>query len=317
MSNATVFVSEFVLHCEITSEIRSFTVVALAIIYLTTLFGNLLIILVIILDHHLQTPMFLCIGALAVIDVLQSTNVIPKMMALLLFDTSPIPYGACLLQMLLVFHLQTVEALLFTLMAYDRFFAVIYPLRYPQLVTGRTVWVGVLVCNIISGMPIIVYLIFITELSFCRTNVLPYCFCDYSTMVHVSCNENAKYFNFLSTIGITFGSTSLTVILISYGKIAHVALKISSKEGKKKVFNTLSSHLLVVGLFNIPLLTSYLLPGTGVKLTTEAYNTMVIVSIIVPPMLNPIIYSFRNKEIKTGICTFIKGIKAGPEIIRN
>ncbi|XP_028646206.1 olfactory receptor 2AG1-like [Erpetoichthys calabaricus] len=287
MSNATVFVSEFVLHCEITSEIRSFTVVALAIIYLTTLFGNLLIILVIILDHHLQTPMFLCIGALAVIDVLQSTNVIPKMMALLLFDTSPIPYGACLLQMLLVFHLQTVEALLFTLMAYDRFFAVIYPLRYPQLVTGRTVWVGVLVCNIISGMPIIVYLIFITELSFCRTNVLPYCFCDYSTMVHVSCNENAKYFNFLSTIGITFGSTSLTVILISYGKIAHVALKISSKEGKKKILDVLVTHLLVVLLFYLPLTIAFILPGLGVKLSAEAYNTLVIVATILPPMMNP------------------------------
>ncbi|XP_051782670.1 olfactory receptor 7G1-like [Erpetoichthys calabaricus] len=242
MHNATVFVSEFVLHCEVTSQIRSFTVVALAIVYLVTIVGNLLVLLVIILDHHLQTPMFLLIGTLAVIDLLHNTNLIPKMMAVLLFDTSPVPFSACLVQMFLVFHLELVESFLFTLMACDRYIAVIHPLRYPQLVNGRTVWAGILLCNVLSGMPMTVYMTFVTELSFCRTNVLPYCFCDYGTMVRVSCTDDAKYLTFLSRSATTTGFGTLAIIFFSYGKIAHAALKISSSEGKGKVFDVLITH---------------------------------------------------------------------------
>ncbi|XP_028646228.1 olfactory receptor 1-like [Erpetoichthys calabaricus] len=235
-------------------------------------------------------------------------------MALLLFDTSPVPYGACLVQMFLVFHLEIVESLLFTLMACDRYIAVIYPFRYPQLVTGRTVWAGILLSNIISGMAMTVYMIFVTELSFCHTNVLPYCFCDYATMVLVSCTENAKYLSLLSTTATTFGIGPLTIIFFSYSKIAHAALKISSAEGKKKVFNVLITHLLVVLLFYLPLMTAFILPGIGVKLSAEAYNTLVMVATIVPPMINPIIYSFRNKEIKNGIKKIFMRKRTIPEI---
>ncbi|KAG2456532.1 O10A5 protein, partial [Polypterus senegalus] len=314
MRNATIFVSGFVLHCEVTSEIRNFTVVALAIVYVATLFANILVILVIILDHHLQTPMFFLIGTLAVIDVLHNTNLIPKMMALLLFDTSPVPYDACLVQMFLVFHLEFVESLLFTLMAYDRYIAVIYPLRYPQLVNGRTVWAGILLSNILSGMPMTVYVVFVHELSFCRTNVLPYCFCDYATMVLISCTKNTKYLSFLSTIAITCGCVTLILIILSYGKIAYAALKISSAEGKGKVFDVLATHLLVVLLFYLPLLTAFILPGIGVKLSTEAYNALIIVATIVPPMMNPIIYSFRNKEMKNAIKKLFMGKRTTLEI---
>ncbi|KAG2456525.1 O10A5 protein, partial [Polypterus senegalus] len=307
MRNATIFVSEFVLHCEVTSQIRSFTVVALAIIYLVTLVGNTLVLLVIILNHQLHTPMFVLIAILAVIDLLNNTNLIPKMMALLLFDTSPVPYGACVLQMYVVFHLEIVECFLLGLMACDRYIAVIHPLRYPQLVNGRTVWAAILLCNILCGVPMTVYMIFVPELSFCRTNVLPNCFCDYATMVHASCNENAKYLGFLSTSATTIGLGTLAIILFSYGKIAYAALKISSSEGKGKVFDVVVTHLLVVLLFYLPMLTALILPGIGINLLTETYNTMIIISTIVPPMINPIIYSFRNMEMKNAIKKLFTG----------
>ncbi|XP_028646227.2 olfactory receptor 1-like [Erpetoichthys calabaricus] len=236
------------------------------------------------------------------------------MIALILFDTSPVPYGACLVQMFLVFHLEVVESFLFTLMACDRYIAVIYPFRYPQLVTGRTVFAGILLSNVISAMPNTVYMIFVTELSFCRTNVLPYCFCDYATMVLVSCTENPKYLSLLSTTATTFGVGPLTIIFFSYIKIVYAALKISSAEGKKKVFNVLITHLLVVLLFYLPLMTAFILPGIGVKLSAEAYNTLVMVATIVPPMMNPIIYSFRNKEIKNGIKKIFMRKRTIPEI---
>ncbi|XP_028646226.1 olfactory receptor 5AS1-like [Erpetoichthys calabaricus] len=235
-------------------------------------------------------------------------------MALLLFDTSPVPYGACLVQMFLVFHLEIVEGCILGFMACDRYIAVIYPLRYPQLVTGRTVWAGILLSNIISGIAMTVYVIFVTELSFCRTNVLPYCFCEFTTMVVVSCTENPKYLSLLITTATTFGVGSLTIIFFSYSKIVYAALKISSSEGKGKVFNVLVTHLLVVLLFYLPLLTAFILPGLGVKLSTQSYNTMVIIGTIAPPMFNPIIYSFRNKEIKNGIKKIFLRKRTIPEI---
>ncbi|KAG2456533.1 O10A5 protein, partial [Polypterus senegalus] len=307
MRNETIFVSEFVLHCEVTSQIQSFTVVALAIIYLVTIVGNTLVLLVIILNHQLHSPMFVFIATLSVIDLLNNTNLIPKMMALLLFDTSPVPYGTCVVQMFLVYHLQIVECFLLALMACDRYIAVIHPLRYPQLVNGRTVWAGILLCNILSGMPMTVYMIFLPELSFCHTNVLPICFCDYGTMVHISCNEKAKYLGFLSTNATTIGLGTLAIILFSYGKIAHAALKISSSEGKGKVFDVVVTHLLVVLLYYLPLLTALILPGIGINLLTETYNTMITISTIVPPMINPIIYSFRNMEMKNAIKKLFTG----------
>ncbi|XP_028646205.1 olfactory receptor 1496-like [Erpetoichthys calabaricus] len=316
MNHTSASMSEFMLHCAMDSQQIIYTTPLLTMVYLVTLFGNFLVILAITMNHNLQTPMNICIATLAVIDLAGSTNIVPKVIAVLL-DSSSIPYGLCLLQMLLVLYLEGMESLLLALMACDRYVAVIHPLRYPSLITNKVAWAAILLLLLISTVFIMPYILFVTEFSFCKTNVLNYCFCDYITMVKLACNEDPKYLIMLSAVSVVFGAGPFAFIILSYLRIAYAALKIASIQGKKKVFNTLSSHLLVVGLFNIPLLTSYLLPGTGVKLTTEAYNTMVIVSIIVPPMLNPIIYSFRNKEIKTGICTFIKGIKAGPEIIRN
>uniref|UniRef100_A0A8C4STA8 Olfactory receptor n=1 Tax=Erpetoichthys calabaricus TaxID=27687 RepID=A0A8C4STA8_ERPCA len=373
MNHTSLAVSEFVLKCEMDAQQKSYTTPVLTMVYLVTLFGNFLVILVIKMNHHLQTPMYLYIAALATLDLLNSTsiaptiiaalldvspvqsglclfqmilvlyleaveslllalmacdryvaivhplrysslvtnktvwvalmllniipaifmlpfivfvtdtNLIPKMLAVLL-DSPEIASGPCILQMFLVLHLEAVESLLFALMACDRYVAVVHPLRYPSLITNKIVWVGVFISNVVGTLALVPYLVFVHELPFCRTRVLPYCFCDYATMVNIACTE----------------------------EIAYAALSISSIDGKKKVFSTLGTHLLVVGLFYLPLLISYMLPGIGIKLSTEAYNTMVIVSNVVPPMMNPLIYSFRNKEIKGSIQRLFKW-KVTPE----
>uniref|UniRef100_A0A8C4SUR6 Olfactory receptor n=1 Tax=Erpetoichthys calabaricus TaxID=27687 RepID=A0A8C4SUR6_ERPCA len=297
MSNTSSSVSEFILHCAIQSDQRSGIISALTIILLTSLFGNLLVISVIIANPHLHAPMYLYIFTLATIDLANSTVLIPKMLSVLLLDSSAVPYGACVLQMFIVFHM---EALLLCFMAVDRYIAIVHPLRYHSLITNRTVCVGVLILNIFGIIVILPFLFFVGELSFCRTNILPFCFCDYATMVHISCSDNPKYLSLLSGAVFTIGVFSLGPILFSYSRVALAALKISD-EGKRKVFSTCLTHLLVVGLFYVPLMLSYVLPGAGVKLSTEVYNVMVIVGNVLPPTMNPIIYSFRNKEINVCI----------------
>ncbi|XP_039602048.1 olfactory receptor 2AT4-like [Polypterus senegalus] len=252
-------------------------------------------------NHQLQTPMFLYIATLAILDLLNSTNIIPRMVAALISDYLPVPYGPCILQIHVEAHILIVGTLLLSLMAVDRYVAVVYPLRYPSLITNKTVLACLLQTNVIAILFIIPLTVLLTELPFCQGNILSSCFCDYSTMVQKSCTEDPKFLTYLSGLTVVFVIGPLLLILYSYFRITLAALQISSAEGRKKVFSTCLTHLLVVGTFYIPLFLSYLLPGTGIILSIEAYNSLVIVGNTIPPMLNPIIYSFRNKEIKTSI----------------
>uniref|UniRef100_A0A8C4SWC8 G-protein coupled receptors family 1 profile domain-containing protein n=1 Tax=Erpetoichthys calabaricus TaxID=27687 RepID=A0A8C4SWC8_ERPCA len=309
-SNTSSSVSEFVLQCEIKPEQRSFAVSILTLIYFVTLFGNLLVTLIIRMNRHLQTPMYIYIGTLAVVDLLNSTNIIPKMVAVLL-DSVTISYGPCLLQMYLMIYLGIVESLLFVCMACDRYTAVLHPLRYSSLITNKIVWLSLTLSNVISVVGLTPVMVFITELVFCKSNVLPYCFCDYITIIHVSCTQNPKYFTVLAASASLFGYFPLAIILFSYLRIAQAALNISSVDGRSKVLSTCLTHLLVMSLFYLPLIIPYILTGSGVNLLSrEAYNIMVVISTVVPPMMNPIIYSFRNREIKSTIYKTVNGVLA-------
>ncbi|XP_051783217.1 olfactory receptor 1-like [Erpetoichthys calabaricus] len=314
MFNSTLSMTEFVLNCAITPEQKTTAIALLILLYLVSLFGNLLVILVIMINHQLHCPMYIYIGTLAVIDLGNGIVLIPKMLTVIIHDVLLVPYTACLVQMYLILNMELMEALLLTLMAIDRYVAVVFPLRYPLIVTNKTVLVSVVILVISAFLINSSYLVFTNELPFCETNILPYCFCDYSTMVHISCADNPKYLMLISTIVIAFGVFPFALILFSYSIIGLAALRISSVDGKKKVFSTCLSHILVVGFFYIPFMISYILPGTGVKLSTEAYNTLVIIGNVVPPMMNPIIYSFRNKEIKGSIYKILSGKKTNPEV---
>ncbi|XP_051782658.1 olfactory receptor 1-like [Erpetoichthys calabaricus] len=272
ISNASITISEFILQCAIESNHNNVMICILMFIYFISMFGNLMVIVVIILNPQLHAPMYLYIGTLAVIDLANSSILVPKMVSVLL-GSPVVPYAACVLQMVLVPHVEEMESFLLVFMAFDRYVAVVYPLQYPSAITNKKVGIGVLVSNIFGIVLKLHLLIFVSELSFCRTNILPFCFCDYATMVHMSCNEEPKHLSSLSTIVAIFAVFPLIFIFISYSRIAIEALKISSAGGK----------------------------GTGVRITRETYNVMFILGNAVPCMMNPIIYSFRNKEINKSI----------------
>ncbi|XP_028646149.1 olfactory receptor 13G1-like [Erpetoichthys calabaricus] len=314
MNTSFTSVTEFVLQCVIDSGQRTYTIAALVLIFLISFIGNLLVILVIVINHQHQTPMFIFIAALAVVDMINSTNLIPRMLAAMIYGSLSVSYGPCALQIHIEAHILAVETLLLCLMALDRYVAVVYPLRYPSLVTNRTALACLLQANVIAVIIITPLTILLTELIFCISNSLPSCFCDYPTMVQIACNDDPKFLTYLSTITVIFAFGPLLLILFSYIRITQAALQISSVEGKKKVFSTCLTHLLVVGTIYIPLFLSYMLPGLGIPLSIEAYNTLIIVGNTVPPMLNPIIYSFRNKEIKGSILKLLTGTKPRQEI---
>uniref|UniRef100_A0A8C4SVP5 G-protein coupled receptors family 1 profile domain-containing protein n=1 Tax=Erpetoichthys calabaricus TaxID=27687 RepID=A0A8C4SVP5_ERPCA len=237
---------ELILQCAIESNQKTIVICVLAFIYVISMFGNLLVVVVVILNPQLHAPMYIYISTLAVIDLANSSVLIPKMLSVLLLGSSVVPYGACVLQMFLVHHVDQMESLLLAFMAFDRYIAVVYPLRYPSVITNKIVVIGILIANI---------------------------------------------------FGVIFKSPNLIFVF----EIAMAAIRISSAGRKSKVFSTCVTHLFVIGLFYVPLLLSFILPGAGVTIPTETYNIMFILGNVVPPMMNPLIYSLRNKEINNSI----------------
>ncbi|KAG2456385.1 OR1E5 protein, partial [Polypterus senegalus] len=301
MNNTTNTVSEFVLQCAIESSHKNITICVLTFIYFMSMLGNLLVILVIILNTQLHAPMYIYIGTLAVTDIANTSVLIPKMLSVLLLGSSVVPYATCVLQMFLVSQVDETESFLLALMAIDRYMAVVYPLQYPSTITNKITAISVLAINVLVIVLNVHSLLLVSELSFCRTNILPYCFCDYVTLIHVSCSEDSKYLISLSSSVIVYGVFPLFLILLSYSRIAIEALRISSGGRKSKVFSTCVTHLLVIALYHVPITLFYMLPGAGVTITRETYNVMFILGHAVPSMLNPVIYSFRNKEINKSI----------------
>ncbi|XP_039601988.1 olfactory receptor 2AG2-like [Polypterus senegalus] len=220
MNQTSMSASEFVLLCTIDSQKKNYAIAILTMVYLVTLCGNFLVILVIAMHPHLQKPMYVGIATLAVIDLVGSTNITPKLIAVLL-DWVAIPYGPCLLQLLLVLYLGAVESFLLAFMACDRYVAVVHPLRYSTLITKRTVWAA----------------------------------------SKIACNENPKYFVILSIASFVFGVFPIAFVLLSYARIAYAALKISSVDGKRKTLNTLSTfHYQVISQWPSYPLTQTMMP---------------------------------------------------------
>uniref|UniRef100_A0A8C4SS48 Olfactory receptor n=1 Tax=Erpetoichthys calabaricus TaxID=27687 RepID=A0A8C4SS48_ERPCA len=299
MENVTFSTMVFILECLDYYQQKNLITIILFFIYFLTLIGNILVIIVITLDHQLQTPMYFYIGILACIDLTCSTNIIPRMLCAVLFD-QVVPRIACFVQLYTLHHLET---FLLTFMAFDRYVAVVNPLRYRSIVTNKMVTLSFVVSNILSIFTVVPFLLQVNSLQFCRTNVIPYCMCDYITMVRLACVDFLSFLIPGSTVCAVLQIFPLGSIIFSYSKIVEAVLKISSKEGRKKAFSTCLTHLMVVGIFYIPFFIAYVLPSTGIS--AEEYNIIAIIPCIIPPMFNPIIYSFRNKEMKKGILKLI------------
>ncbi|XP_028646199.2 olfactory receptor 8H1-like [Erpetoichthys calabaricus] len=309
MKNNSFSPAVFILDCLNHYEQRSFITAVLFLIYLVTLVGNVLVILAISLDHQLQTPMYFYIIILAFIDLTCSTNIIPRMLCAILYDRV-VPNAACFTQLYTVHHLEVMQTFLLTFMAYDRYVAIAYPLRYASIITNKMVAASFILSNVMGFIVVIPFLVLVSDLEFCRTNVVPFCMCDYVTMVRIACVDYINYIIPSSIVCAVLLLCPLATILFSYSMIVQAVMKIS-KEGRKKAFSTCLTHLMVVGIFYVPLFIAYVLPSTGK--TAEEYNIIVIIPCIIPPMFNPIIYSLRNKEMKNSILKLLFRRRIIPE----
>ncbi|EHA98306.1 Olfactory receptor 5B17 [Heterocephalus glaber] len=269
------------------------------LIYLVTLTGNLGMIVVSLLDPRLHTPMYFFLSNLSLVDFCYSSTVTPKLLAGLLTDDKLISYYACAAQMFFFVLFATVENYLLAAMAYDRFAAVCKPLHYPAIMT-RKVCARLAIGSYVSGFLTAAIDIGDTFcLPFCMTNVVHHFFCDIPAVMTLACSDkhiNELILFFISSFNIFF---ALLIILICYLLVLTTVMKMHSGKGYQKALFTCASHLLAISLFYGTVIFMYLQPSSGHSMDTDKMASVFYTMVI--PMLSPMIYSLRNKEVKSAL----------------
>ena len=274
--------------------------------YLVTVLGNLLIILAVSSNSHLHTPMYFFLSNLSLTDVSFSTTTIPKMLVNLQTHSKSITYAGCLTQLTFFSLFAFLESLLLTVMAYDRLVAICHPLHYLVIMNPLLCGLFVLVSFSISLLTSLLHYLVMSQLTFCPEVEIPHFFCDLSQLLNLACSDTSTNNILIYFIGTIFGGIPLSGILYSYTQIMSSILRISSLGGRYKVFSTCGSHLVVVCLFYGT--------GLGVYLSSAALSSprkgavASVMYTVVTPMLNPFIYSLRNKDIKSALWRIISRI---------
>ncbi|XP_077175071.1 olfactory receptor 5AP2-like isoform X3 [Paroedura picta] len=290
-------VSEFIL-LGITnrSELRIPLFILFLLIYAISLVGNLGLIAVIKRDSRLHTPMYFFLSSLAIVDVNYSSAITPKILMDLLSERKSIEYFSCVIQLFICIICGSTECLLLAVMAYDRYVAVCNPLRYSTVMSKKMcVWLvaGSYVLGILYSS---LHTVFTFMLSFCGPNVINHYFCDIPPLLQLSCsNTHTNEIVIFVQVSINCVGTTM-VILISYVCILVTVLKVRSAESRRKAFSTCTSHLTVVSLFYGTSFFMYLRPSSKYSLEQDKVASLFYTVVI--PMLNPLIYSLRNKDVK-------------------
>ncbi|XP_069083557.1 olfactory receptor 5AP2-like [Pleurodeles waltl] len=269
------------------------------IMYAITLTGNTGIPILIKIDPTLQTPMYFFLSNLSCVDLCYSSAITPKMLASFLSNTKSISFYECVAQLFCFSVCGTSECLLLAVMAYDRYVAICNPLLYPIIINRRTcMWlVSLAYCG--SALNAAVQATLTFNLSFCRSNVINHFFCDMPPLLKLSCSDTSRNELVIFVISFSFGIGSCSVILISYTFIITTILSIRSKEGRKKSFSTCASHIAVVSLFYGTIFFMYLRLNSRNSVMQDKVTS--IFYTVVNPMLNPLIYSLRNQDVKRAL----------------
>ncbi|KAM8765909.1 olfactory receptor 7E178-like [Rhynchonycteris naso] len=264
--------------------------------YLVTVLGNLLIILVVSSDSHLHTPMYFFLSNLSLTDICFISTTIPKMIVNIQTHSRVISYKACLTQMSFFIFFGGTDNLLLTVMAYDRYVAICYPLHYPIIMNPHCCGLLVLVPFFISLLASQLHYLMVSHLTFFMDVEIPHFFCDPSQLFKLACFKIPNISIFIYFIGAILGGFPLSGIFFSYYKIVCSILRVPSSGGKYKAFSTCGSHLSVVCLFYGTGLGVYL--SSTIKLSPRKVAMTSVMYTVVTPMLNPFIYSLRNRDMK-------------------
>ncbi|XP_005310352.4 olfactory receptor 14A16-like [Chrysemys picta bellii] len=303
MSNQTAVTEFLLLGYSDIWELQILYFIVFLVLYLISLLGNLLIITAIALNCHLHNPMYFFLINLAILDFGYISVTIPKSMANSLMNTRLISYSGCVAQVFFYIFFASANFALLTIMAYDRYIAICQPLHYEMVMNRRacvqmaaSAWISGIICSALhTGNTF--------AISFCGGNMVDQFFCEIPQILHLACSDSDLGEVVVISLCMFLSLICFAFIIVSYVQIFKTVLRIPSEEGRHKAFSTCLPHLIVVSLFLFTGTFAFLKPTSN---STSDLNSLVAVLYsILPPMMNPIIYSMRNKEIKGALSKLI------------
>nr|XP_033799928.1 olfactory receptor 5V1-like [Geotrypetes seraphini] len=274
------------------------------IIYLMSILGNFLIISTVFAEPHLHSPMFFFLINLSVLEICYVTITVPKLLAVLIAQNKTISFMQCMTQMYLFLACTDTEFYILTSMAYDRYIAICKPLHYTIIMNKKVCFTLAIVSWTIAFLNPVPHVTLMSQSSFCSSNEINHFFCDMTALMTLSCSGISVIENINYIEGPIIGVTPFILTIISYVYIISAVLKIHSAKGRQKTFSTCSSHLTVVFLFYGTTFGVYMRPQSPYSKDLNKLLTLVYITAI--PLLNPLIYSLRNKELKGALLKTIR-----------
>nr|DBA19170.1 TPA: hypothetical protein GDO54_015037 [Pyxicephalus adspersus] len=289
---------------KVDNKLFIFNIVFFFLIYLTGILENIVIIVVICLNLHLHTPMYLFICNLAIIDICYTSLIVPKLLYILLSGNTIISFTECYIQLYFFFQTATIEDMVIFIMAYDRYVAICHPLKYHQILNRKkcilitmAIWVGGCVNSSLFTSSI-------SKMFFCSSINIHQLFCDAKALIKISCGGTEMFYIILYTECVVTGLWPVLCGLMSYVKIIRVIVHIKSNDGRRKAFSTCSSHLIVMIIYYGSSVSVYMTPPSDRYKVLEQIFTFFYSTVV--PLLNPLIYSLRNKEVKNSLRKLLK-----------
>ncbi|XP_065769768.1 olfactory receptor 5H2-like [Muntiacus reevesi] len=274
------------------------------IIYLITAVGNLGLIALIYNDPHLHIPMYLFLGSLAFVDAWISSTVTPKMLVNFLAKRKVISLSECITQLFSFAFSATTECFLLATMAFDRYVAICKPLLYSVIMTNR-LCIRLSVLSFVGGfIHSIIHIGFLFRLTFCKSNIIHHFYCDIMPLFKISCTDPSINVLMVFIFSGSIQVFTILTVLVSYILVLFTILKNKSIQGIRKAFSTCGAHLLSVSLYYGPLLFRYVQPGSAQTDDQDMMDSLFYTVII--PLLNPIIYSLRNKKVIDSLTKVLK-----------
>ncbi|XP_054443117.1 olfactory receptor 1044-like [Pteronotus mesoamericanus] len=296
LENCTVFADFILLGLSGRQDVQQGLFALFLLVYGITLIANLGMILLINVDPRLHTPMYYFLSNLSLCDVCYSSAVSPKMLADFLSEQKKIPYNLCVIQMFAFGAFADVECVMLSVMAYDRYVAICNPLLYSVTMSRRVCIQIVAAAYMASFIDTTIFTYCAIRLSFCNSNVINHFFCDLPPLLALSTSDTTT-----SEIAMTIScsclvGSSIITVLLSYSYIITTILRMKSTEGRRKAFSTCASHLTAVAIFYGTLMFMYFRPNSSYSMDTDKVASVFYTVVI--PMLNPLIYSLRNNDVK-------------------
>ncbi|XP_039356650.1 olfactory receptor 6F1-like [Mauremys reevesii] len=274
------------------------------VIYMATVAGNTLIVVLVVTDQHLHTPMYFFLGNLSCLETCYTSTILPRLLASLLTGDKINSVSGCFTQLYFCGSLGCTECYLLAAMSYDRYLAICKPLHYSTLMNSRFC-LQLAAGSWLNGfLAITIFVLFLSELIFCGPNEIDHFYCDPIPLMELSCSDTHQVILVDFIIACVFTLPPFLLTLTSYICIISTILRIPSTSGRQKAFSTCSSHLIVVTIFYGSIMIVYLLPKCDTL--KDLKKVLSLCHTVLTPLINPLIYSLRNREVKEALCKAVR-----------